>query len=66
LVVRSKSGGRILGKLNTYSRRTKAGRRLAANLCHYRHKRRITLNERKLREPGKAGDEAIGPAAGAE
>jgi hypothetical protein len=57
-----------LGKLNTYSRRTKAGRRSAANLCLYPHKRRITLNEGKLREPGKAGDDAVGPegpAAGA-
>ena len=41
--------GQLLAKMNTYSRRTTAGRRAAANLCIYPHKGRITLNEGKLR-----------------
>ena len=38
----------ILGKLNSYDRSTKAGRRSAVNLCLYRKVRRITINEGRL------------------
>src|SRR5688500_20403097 len=41
--------GQLLGKLNSYNRSTKAGRRAAANLCIYPQKGRITVNEGKLR-----------------
>jgi hypothetical protein len=41
--------GQLLGKLNSYSRRTTAGARAAANICIYPHKGRITLNEGKLK-----------------
>lgn len=42
--------GQLLGKLNGYNRRNTAGRRAAANICIYPHRRRITLNEGKLRK----------------
>jgi hypothetical protein len=42
--------GQLLGKLNTYKRSTVGGRRAAANLCIYPHKRRITIVEGRLRK----------------
>jgi methionine-rich copper-binding protein CopC len=42
--------GQLLGKINSYNRSTKAGRRAAANICIYPHKLRITLNEGKLKQ----------------
>src|SRR5689334_14693454 len=44
--------GQLLGRLNTYKRSTKAGRRAAANLCIYPHKLRITVNEGRLKRAG--------------
>src|SRR5437764_12952196 len=41
--------GQLLGKLNSYKRSTKVGRRPAANLSIYPHKARITVTEGKLR-----------------
>lgn len=43
------SFGQILGKLNSYNRSTKEGRISAVNLCLYPVKKRITVNEGKLR-----------------
>ena len=37
--------GQLLGKLNSYDRSTKAGKRSAVNLCLYLDKGRITINE---------------------
>ena len=42
--------GQLLGKLNSYNRNTKEGRRTAANLCLHLHKNRITVNEGKLKQ----------------
>ena len=47
--------GQLLGKLNSYNRSTAAGKRSAACLCLYLRKRRITLNESKLRKGGVGG-----------
>jgi hypothetical protein len=56
--------GQLLGKLNTYKRSTKAGRRAAANLCIYPHKLRITVNEGRLKRPGtSASSEATANVA---
>jgi len=46
--------GQLLGKLNGYNRNTTAGKRSAVNLCLFPHKRRITLNEGKLKRPSAA------------
>lgn len=35
----------ILGKLNSYDRSTKEGKRSAVNLCLYTQQKRITINE---------------------
>jgi hypothetical protein len=37
--------GQLLGHLNGYNRKTRAGRRSAVNLCLYPQKQRITINE---------------------
>jgi hypothetical protein len=42
--------GQLLGKLNGYNRRSRAGRRTAANLCIYLHRKRLTVNEGRLRD----------------
>lgn len=42
--------GQILGKLNSYDRSTKAGRRSAVNLCVYTQAERIVVVEGKARE----------------
>ena len=42
--------GQALGKLNSYNRATKSGRRSAVNLCLYLDKGRITINEGWVRE----------------
>jgi len=49
--------GQLLGKLNSYNRNTTAGKRSAVNLCLFPHKKRITLNEGKLKK-----DSAEAPA----
>jgi hypothetical protein len=41
--------GQLLGYLNGYNRKTKAGRRSAVNLCLYPAKHRITINEGRTR-----------------
>jgi hypothetical protein len=41
--------GQLLGHLNGYDRKTKAGRRSAVNLCLYLGKQRITINEGRIR-----------------
>jgi hypothetical protein len=41
--------GQLLGKLNGYNRATKEGRGSAVNLCVYPQKRRITINEGRVR-----------------
>ncbi len=46
--------GQLLGKLNSYNRKTTAGKQSAANLCLFPHKSRITLNEAKLK-PSRDG-----------
>jgi len=47
--------GQLLGHLNGYDRKTKAGRRSAVNLCLYLEKHRITINEGRTRTTDKAG-----------
>jgi len=42
--------GQILGKLNSYDRSTKAGRRSAVNLCVYTQVSRMVVVEGKIRE----------------
>jgi hypothetical protein len=42
--------GQILGKLNSYDRSTKAGRRSAVNLCVYTQVQRMVVVEGKIRE----------------
>lgn len=42
--------GQILGKLNSYDRSTKAGRRSAVNLCVYTQVNRVVVVESKVRE----------------
>jgi len=42
--------GQILGKLNSYDRSTKAGRRSAVNLCVYTQANRVVVVEGKVRE----------------
>ena len=37
--------GQLLGKLDSYDRSTKAGKRSAVNLCLYLDKARVTINE---------------------
>jgi hypothetical protein len=37
--------GELLGKLNSYNRKTKQGRQSAVNLCVYPQVKRITINE---------------------
>ena len=46
--------GQLLGHLNGYNRKTKAGRRSAVNLCLYLGKHRITINEGRTRITDKA------------
>ena len=41
--------GQVLAKLNGYNRSTKEGKRSAVNICVYPGKRRITMNEGKLK-----------------
>src|SRR3954468_10708384 len=41
--------GQALARIGGYNRSTSAGKRAAVNLCLYPHKRRITINEGKLR-----------------
>jgi len=43
--------GQLLGKLNGYNRNTVEGKRSAVNLCLFPHKKRITVNEGKLKRP---------------
>src|SRR5688572_12522279 len=50
--------GQALARIGGYNRSTSAGKRAAVNLCLYPHKRRITINEGRLRKSGAA------PAAG--
>jgi hypothetical protein len=54
----------ILGHLNGYDRSTRAGRRMAVNLCLYPKKKRMTINEGRVRRKkspeSKAPDEPIG------
>lgn len=42
--------GQILGRLNSYDRSTKAGRRSAVNLCVYTQAERMVVVEGKVRE----------------
>lgn len=42
--------GQILGKLNSYDRSTKAGRRSAVNLCVYTQVQRMVVVEGKVRQ----------------
>jgi len=42
--------GQILGKLNSYDRSTKPGRRSAVNLCVYTNVQRMVVVEGKVRE----------------
>ena len=42
--------GQILGKLNSYDRSTKAGRRSAMNLCVYTQVQRMVVVQGKVRE----------------
>jgi len=42
--------GQVLGKLNSYNRSTKAGRRSAVNLCVYPQVKRMVVVEGKIRE----------------
>lgn len=58
--------GQLLGKLNSYKRSTKGGRRAAANLCIYPHKRRITVNEGKLRSSAAADEPEPAVAKGGD
>lgn len=37
--------GQLLGKLNSYNRSTREGKRSGANVCVYTRKNRITVNE---------------------
>jgi hypothetical protein len=37
--------GQLLGHLNGYNRKTKAGKRSAVNLCLFLEKKRITINQ---------------------
>ena len=43
--------GQALARIGGYNRSTTAGKRAAVNLCLYPHKRRITINEGRLRKP---------------
>ena len=45
--------GQILGQLNSYNRATKEGRLSAINLCVYTKRKRITINESKLKNKPK-------------
>lgn len=42
--------GQILGKLNSYDRSTKAGRRSAVNICVYTQVNRVVVVEGKIHE----------------
>jgi hypothetical protein len=42
--------GQALARIGSYNRSTSAGKRAAVNLCLYSHKRRITINEGRLRK----------------
>jgi hypothetical protein len=42
--------GQALARIGGYNRSTSAGKRAAVNLCLYPHKRRITINEGRLRK----------------
>lgn len=42
--------GQILGKLNSYNRSTKAGRRSAVNPCVYTQANRVVVVEDKIRK----------------
>jgi hypothetical protein len=42
--------GQALARIGGYNRSTSAGKRAAVNLCLYPHKKRITINEGKLRK----------------
>lgn len=55
--------GQALARIGGYKRSTSAGKRAAVNLCLYPHKRRITINEGKLRKPSSPAstDEASKP-----
>lgn len=48
--------GQLLGHLNGYNRKTKAGRRSAVNLCLYLGKHRITINEGRVRVKNAEND----------
>lgn len=46
--------GQALARIGGYNRSTSAGKRAAVNLCLYPHKRRITVNEARLRKSSAA------------
>ena len=47
--------GQLLGHLNGYNRKTKAGRRSAVNWCLFLDMQRITINEGRVQKEMKAG-----------
>ncbi len=51
--------GQALARIGGYNRSTSAGKRAAVNMCVYPHKRRITINEGRLRKNNASG----GPGA---
>ena len=53
--------GQALARIGGYNRSTSAGKRAAVNLCLYPHKRRITINEGKLK---KASSRAVAEQMG--
>lgn len=52
--------GQALAQIGCYNRSTDAGKRAAVNLCLYPHKRRITVNEGRLRSRRAASDRVSG------
>jgi hypothetical protein len=52
--------GQLLAHLNSYNRSTKAGRRSAANLCVYVKRKRITVNEGRIRTNAPVDNEING------
>jgi hypothetical protein len=51
--------GQLLGHLNGYNRKTKAGRRSGVNLCLFFDKHRITINEGLIRAQKKSGAPSV-------
>lgn len=58
--------GQILGKLNSYSRSTKAGRDAAVNLCIFTAGTpQLTINEGRVKGPRGARSDAVADGAAA-